>query len=99
MTRFQALITLLLALLAVQFVVNDGLPASSYPLPTHLLIIASYILYLLLTLESFLVYKITLTKERRDAEAKQVPRGGVVAPVWQRSTTRVVDDMILHPNS
>ncbi len=80
-TRFQALITLLLALMAVQFVVNAGLPASSYPLPTHLLIVTTYVLYLLLTLESFLVYKITLTKERHDSEAKQVGLEGVVACV------------------
>lgn len=34
-TRFQAIITLFLALMAVQFVVNAELPASSYALPTQ----------------------------------------------------------------
>lgn len=89
-TRFSSIITLFLALMAVQFVVNSELPASSYALPTQQFIIvrvhvqptpftlntttsqATYVLYLLLTAESFLVYKIMLTKERKDAEAKQV---------------------------
>lgn len=38
-TRFQAIVTLFLALMAVQFVVNADLPASSYALPTQQFII------------------------------------------------------------
>ncbi len=71
-TRFSSIVTLYLALMAVQYVVNADLPASSYSMPSQQLILATYALYFALAIESFAVYKIVLTKERRDAESKQV---------------------------
>lgn len=48
---------------------------------------ATYVLYFLLTAESFLVYKIMLTKERKDAEAKQVQEDLAVVLVTRRGYT------------
>lgn len=77
MTRFQSIITLFLALMALQYVINASLPASSYTLPSQQFIVATYILYLFLTLETFFVYMYDRAKQRSDERSMQVLICGV----------------------
>ena len=74
-TRFQSIITLFLALMALQYVINDSLPASSYTLPSQQFIVATYVLYMLLTLWTFFVNKYDLTKQRNEQRSMQVDLG------------------------
>lgn len=71
-TRFQSIITLFLALMALQYIINGSLPASSYTLPSQQFIVATYFLYILLTVETFFVHKYDLTKQRNDQRSMQV---------------------------
>ncbi|KAI7836836.1 hypothetical protein COHA_009337 [Chlorella ohadii] len=69
-TRLEMIVALFLALTAVQFVLSDSLPTSSYVVPTQQLVLATYIFLFLIALESILVYHIV----ERHAKRQQAER-------------------------
>ncbi|PSC74223.1 senescence-specific cysteine protease SAG39-like isoform A [Micractinium conductrix] len=73
-TRLEIVVTLFLALTAVQFVVAGALPTSSYVVPTQQLVLTTYVFLFLLAIESIVVYhivtrphKVQQSQRRRDA--------------------------------
>ncbi|KAI8464918.1 MAG: hypothetical protein J3K34DRAFT_101369 [Monoraphidium minutum] len=60
--RLSVYVSLILALIALQFVIGRGMPESSYLLPTTKLILMSYAMLGLLAIESSLVYIISMRK-------------------------------------
>ncbi|PRW60468.1 ligand-gated ion channel [Chlorella sorokiniana] len=69
-TRLEMIVALFLALTAVQFVLSDSLPTSSYVVPTQQLVLATYIFLFIVALESILVYHIV----ERHAKKQQAER-------------------------
>ena len=59
------MVALFLALAAIQFVVAQNLPASSYVTPLGQLIVASYFTLFLAALESLLVFNFAVYAERQ----------------------------------
>ncbi|KAI3429737.1 hypothetical protein D9Q98_010052 [Chlorella vulgaris] len=64
-TRLEIVVTLFLALTAVQFVVVGRIPTSSYVVPTQQLVLTTYIYLFLLATESIVVYHIVCRHEKR----------------------------------
>eukprot|EP00884_Botryococcus_braunii_P000775 jgi/Botrbrau1/10699/Bobra.357_1s0003.1 len=57
-TRLQLVVTLFLALVALQFVMEDDLPRASYVLPTRQLVITSYAILAMVAIETLIVYNV-----------------------------------------
>eukprot|EP00884_Botryococcus_braunii_P017545 jgi/Botrbrau1/4474/Bobra.0220s0008.1 len=57
-TRLQLVVTLFLALVAIQFVVEQELPRASYVIPTRQLVIASYGVLGIISVETLVVFNI-----------------------------------------
>lgn len=56
LARLEVTVTLFLALTAVQFVLSESLPTSSYIVPTQQMMLATYVLLFLLSVEAIAVY-------------------------------------------
>lgn len=69
--RLSTLVTLFLALVAIQFVIADQLPRTSYATAFGILVLSSYVLIMLLIVESLLVFYVSVLDEnyRRKREA------------------------------
>eukprot|EP00898_Chlorokybus_atmophyticus_P000762 jgi/Chlat1/1687/Chrsp127S01916 len=71
-TRLQIVVTLFLALTAMQFVVNDQLPKSSYITALHIQVVISYAAISVVGLEGLAVYYLTrkdIKKRKNNAQA------------------------------
>ncbi|KAL4422476.1 hypothetical protein ABPG75_008673 [Micractinium tetrahymenae] len=64
-TRIEIVVTLFLALTAVQFVLIGSVPTSSYVVPTQQLVLATYVFLFLLAVESIIVYRIVMHHQKR----------------------------------
>jgi hypothetical protein len=62
--RLGLLVTLFLALTALQFVISTNLPNSSYVLKTQALVLAGYALFVAMALESWAVYYLGTSHQR-----------------------------------
>eukprot|EP00208_Stichococcus_sp_RCC1054_P003666 CAMPEP_0206136454 /NCGR_PEP_ID=MMETSP1473-20131121/1693_1 /ASSEMBLY_ACC=CAM_ASM_001109 /TAXON_ID=1461547 /ORGANISM="Stichococcus sp, Strain RCC1054" /LENGTH=632 /DNA_ID=CAMNT_0053529003 /DNA_START=68 /DNA_END=1963 /DNA_ORIENTATION=+ len=63
--RLTLLVTLFLALTALQFVIGTGLPASSYVLRPQAMVLTGYSVFVILALESWLAFYLASAHERR----------------------------------
>ena len=62
--RLEIIVTLFLSLTAVQFVLADRTPTSSYVVPTQQLVLTTYIFLMLISIESIVVFHISHWRER-----------------------------------
>ncbi|GAB4820950.1 hypothetical protein N2152v2_007996 [Parachlorella kessleri] len=73
--RLGVIVTLFLALAAVQFVISSDQPSSSYVLPTQQQVVATYCLLALMAVEAIVVYHIETWKEHTErAKQRQLAR-------------------------
>lgn len=70
-TRLEIVVTLFLALTAVQFVVIGQIPTSSYVVPTQQLVLTTYIFLFLLAIESIAVFHIVCRYEKKQETKKR----------------------------
>ncbi|KAL4451548.1 hypothetical protein ABPG75_007210 [Micractinium tetrahymenae] len=70
-TRLGVIVTLFLAMAAIQFVIQEHQPASSYILPTQQLVVATYVLLVLVEIESILVYHVETWKANAEKAARR----------------------------
>lgn len=71
-TRLSTLVTLFLALVAVQFVIADQLPRTSYMISFTVLVLISYSLISILILESLFVFYLSALEENHKRLAQRV---------------------------
>ena len=64
--RLEIIVTLFLSLTAVQFVLADRTPTSSYVVPTQQLVLTTYIFLMLICIESIIVFHISHWRERKE---------------------------------
>ena len=62
--RLEIIVTLFLSLTAVQFVLADRTPTSSYVVPTQQLVLTTYIFLMLISIESIIVFHLSNWSER-----------------------------------
>ena len=99
--RLEIIVTLFLSLTAVQFVLADRTPTSSYVVPTQQLVLTTYIFLMLISIESIVVFHISHWRERtqlakvsrlRDPrEPRAPPRAPATpcpGPIQRRRTAR-----------
>eukprot|EP00898_Chlorokybus_atmophyticus_P000763 jgi/Chlat1/1688/Chrsp127S00093 len=85
-TRLQIVVTLFLALTAMQFVVNDQLPKSSYITALHIQVVVSYATISVVGLEGLAVYYLTRKDIRR--KRKRSAAEAMAAALNRRRLTR-----------